>query len=358
MSKRPAAVDVALQWAMGRTDLNARTSAIYSGIWTLWLAWLAARDVHWYEANSAQLAAFLSGAAPGQSRRRPPKQVGRMANLTSQRYWSVLEDIYRHATHMGWIEENPASAVSAREKPRVEERSRVAEVLAPRVLERLRNPEWLREAIPPNKNGGWLAVRDRAMMALLTHCALTSGELIALTGTSVRQGARTAALARQLQLPGALSERDPPFVVDVNSGKKKEKDKKGRAVEIPPDALQFVLAWLERREELDGVGPQGPLFPSRERPDKDSPRQPLEPATLYYVVQRCVLRAAGENPKQRGATTGSRTTTRPNAHGPGVVRNSVLQLWLTHLSADQVAERAGLQSAASLRVPLPSPTGR
>jgi integrase len=353
MSRRPAAVDVALQWAMARTSLNARTSAIYAGIWSLWLAWLAARDVHWYEASATHLAAFLSGAAPGQSRRRPPKLVGRMANLTSQRYWSVLEDIYLHAAHMGWIEENPASAVSAREKPRVEERSRVAEVLVPGVLKRLRDPEWLRDAIPPNKNGDWLAVRDRAIVALLAHCALTSGELIALIGTSVRQGARAAAPARQLQLPGGLSGRDPPVVVDVDPGKKKEKDKKGRAIEIPPAALEFVLAWLERRKELDGLVPEGPLFPSRERPGKDSPRQPLEPATLYYVVQRCVLQAAGKRPKQRGATSGSRTTTRPNAHGPGVVRNSVLQLWLTKLPADQVAERAGLQSAASLRVPRP-----
>jgi len=336
---RPAASEVAREWAKAQKGLNAKTEALYATLWGAWLLWLAGRGAPWYEVRAADLRAFLYGAPPGQSRRRPPKDLALMSKFTRQRYWRVLDAIYRHAdlADPRWLPEgwpNPAHELAeVHGKPEVDYRSRVSEVLPPGVLSRLRSPQELAKLLPQDSDGAWIALRDRAIMALLVHCALTSGELIALKPTDLREGAKALGGRPEPALPGMAADS---IRVDIAAHGAAPQ----RALDIPVAAWEPLFDWLQARAQLEGVGDDSPLFVPRMVTTESRP--PLEASSLFKVVRRCVLQAA----RDANATAG-----KANAHGPGVVRNSVLQLWLTRMDEEKVARLAGLKSVHSLRMP-------
>jgi integrase len=330
-------------------ELSERTKNLYAHTWSLWVKWLAARGKAFDEAQPEDVAAFLSGGAPGQGRRRQPKDETRMKPFTRQRYWRVLNEVYRLRRS------NPAYAlVKGPDDPIVPQRDRHAEVLPPRVLAMLRDPLWLRGQIPDcaGAREDWTAPRDRALVALLAHCGLSTGELIALTPASLMVGATRRLLeCSQRDLPGLTGNSTRVHVPSTRTlGRRTElfgevapeKLEVGqREVILPEEAIEIVWEWLLRWKHL-GLDVHGPLFPAGRR--RHGEHTALSAAMVFMIVRDCVRSALR-------IQYGEITKPSANSHGPAVVRNTVLQHWLAHLPRDEVARRAGLKDASSIRIP-------
>lgn len=321
-----------------------RTVQIYRSIWTGWLSWLAGQNLQWHTARTSDAHRFLTGPAPGTAGREPIS-VHTMANYTQQRYWRVLAGVYRHA--------GPRRAALDPEKlpnpPVVQRRSRQAQLLPPGVLETLQQPQGLIALAPREHPSQWWVARDRAAMALLAHCALTTAELIALRATDLRVGTATlrAEHGAQRLLPGTRAAAHPAVVITEGMP---------RTLEIPAAALQTLLPWLQERRSvlasLYGMPPDGPemddqaLFLSRQR--EEGRLMPMESTSIYQMVRRFVTQALPK-PTEPGARQAK------VAKGAAIVRNTVLRHWwlVDGHTPQEVARRAGLQSAESLRLMFP-----
>jgi integrase len=273
-----------------------------------------------------------------------------MKPFTRQRYWRVLNEVYRLRPT------NPAYAlVDGPDEPKVPASDRLAEVLAPRVLARLRDGHWLRKQIadrmdPPDD---WTAQRDRALVALLAHCALSTGELIALTPASLMVGdTRRLLECAQRDLPGVMAAGATRVHVpatrtlgrrgEVAGKPADEKLEVGkREVTVPEAAVEIVWEWLLRWRQL-GLDVHGPLFPAARRRRAEHPA--ISPAMVFMIVRDCVRGALREEHRPSAGPSA-------NSQGPAVVRNTVLQHWLAHLPREEVARRAGLKDTSSLRLP-------
>jgi len=330
-----------------RDQFSDKTQLIYESLWRGWVDWLAVRERHWQQATAAEVRAFLNGPAPAleDRRRRKPIEPKKMANYTQQRYWSVLQGVYAHAVTNDLVEQSPCVDVIG--KPRISERSLERQVMLPGVLELLRDPVELARLLPLEDERQWWILRDRAAVALAAHCALTSGELIALRGRDLRDG--TAPVApRQPQLPGVQS-APRQVAVDIPANK----DRPARSIPIPPQALKAVEPWLARRCELlrqqrtafalgrlkaqppDPV--DAPVLLSREAPGGE-PLPAVDPPTLWCSFRNCMtaaIKAAGH--QLDGAYV---------ARGPGILRNTVIAQWAATLGAEQAAALAGLKPAS------------
>ena len=76
-------------------------------------------------------------------------------------------------------------------------------------LDILRDPEALAALIPAKTEPPpWWVVRDRAAVALLAHCGLTTSELVNLTGADLIEGVDVMRANMTLSLPGM----GPPVV--------------------------------------------------------------------------------------------------------------------------------------------------
>jgi len=342
----------------GRSGFSPETVPVYRSIWKLWLDWLAGRPApelgkttwRWLWARQDHVQAFVDGPAPAATRRQP-KDQSRMASFTRQRYWAVLRDVYAYAVAEEVLQENPA--LSLQPTPTVARRARVPQVLPTRVLELLRNPVRLKQLLPEGK--GWWVHRDRAAVALLAHCGMTSGELIAVRGRDLRRGIRYLLPPAQTALEGM--EEAAALQIDVGE----------RSVPVPEALLPLLETWLAVRHELllqqrsraqtlareTGTDPDEralrrepdqPLLLSREAPS--GVHTTLDSSSLFVVVRRC-LRAAYTAREVKGLLDPEQYV----ATGPAIVRNTVIRVWAEDaaIGPGQAAEWAGLKTLERLQ---------
>jgi integrase len=342
----------------GRSGFSPDTVPVYRSIWTVWLQWLAGRSAsefrnahwRWLRVRQVHVQAFVDGPAPAATRRQP-KDRTRLASFTRQRYWAVLRDVYAHAVSEGLLQSNPALELEP--TPSIARRARVPQVLPVRVLALLRDPDMLAKLLPEAK--GWWVHRDRAAVALLAHCGMTSGELIAVRGRDLRRG------AHYLQPPGqsALEGLADPATLQIDVGE--------RSVPVPEELLPLLQTWLEVRHELllqqrtraqllareisialDERAlrrePEQPLLLSREAPAGS--HTSLASCSLFVVVRRC-LRAAYSAAEVEGLLDSKQYV----AAGPAIIRNTVIRTWAEDpsIGPGQAAEWAGLKTVERLQ---------
>lgn len=338
-----------------RDQFSDHTARIYESLWRGWVDWLGGRDCQWPDATATDVRAFLDGPAPAPKDRRTRKPIAKqkMANYTQQRFWSVLRQVYSHATINGLLEHSPCEGIAI--KPQVTESSQRRQVMLPGVLQLLRDPVGLVRVLPMDDEHEWWVLRDRAAVALAAHCALSTGELIALRGQDLRDGARILSPV-PVQLPGVAA-ATRALAVDIPA----RNDRPGRTVPLQAAALAVLEPWLLRRAELLreqsaafalGKLTRAPLKPaaaplllSREAPPGE-PLPAVDPPTLYYSFRKCLdaaIEAAGRDAKEGYI-----------ARGPSILRNTVIAEWASLLGADKAAELAGLKPA-SLRAAARAP---
>ena len=332
------------------------TAETYRYIWTAWLRWLPP-GVAWYRAEKEHVTSFLDGPAPGIGKKRPPKTEKVMANATRYRYWRVLRAVYFAADKAKkLVADNPA--LLGADEPGQLPDMRQAQVLPPFALDILRDPEALAALIPAKTEPPqWWVVRDRAAVALLAHCGLTTSELVNLTGADLIEGVDVMRANITLSLPGM----GPP-VVQVRVQEVPTRSN-GRTLPVPPEMLKLLRAWLCLRDEvlqsdvnrllIAGVEPGAiprmvnyPLFLSRQRAGSAIPLGALEAQTLYLSVRRCLV-ALYKHPEVKSGIVASHYV----AKGAAIIRNTVVAEWSKTLGDAEAVQRAGLRSANSLRVP-------
>ena len=137
-------------------------------VWRRWLAFCAGCGVEWRRALPDDVRAFAATLTP----RRLGTSLA-VSPVTLRRYWRILSDLYAHAVLIGLMEENPASSVM----PAVSEKT--SSLALPAHLWAL-----LQEGLP--SGFGLKARRDRLSLLLMTRCALTVGEIMALTLAGVQ----------------------------------------------------------------------------------------------------------------------------------------------------------------------------
>ncbi len=337
------------------------TASTYRTIWQAWLRWLPG-GVSWLDATQEHVVDFLDGPAPGTGRKRRPKKRDAMANATRYRYWRVLRAVYFHAHKEKKLPgDNPA--LLGAEEPGQEPDTRAAQVLPPRVLGLLRDPESLARLLPSKtEQPPWWVLRDRAAIGLLAHCGPTTAELVELVGGDLFEGAAPMAGCVTQPLPTAQEE----LRLQVKGSRGKQD---ARALKVSATLVELLRAWLRRREDilqddtnrllLAGVEPADiprminyPLFMSRQRAKPNQPLPAMEAQTLYLVARRC-LSAAYKHPDVQGLVARDAYV----AQGAAIVRNTVIADWLQTCGEDEAVKRAGLKSARSLRVPRPHGAG-
>jgi site-specific recombinase XerD len=336
--------------ARRRDRFSEGTVRIYTSLWRGWVDWLGERERQWLDATHADVRAFLDGPAPAPNDRktRRPIEAEKMANYTQQRYWSVLQAVYAHAKDNQLLEHSPCEGIDL--EPQVEKLAQVRQVMLPGVLELLRTPDWVRLLLPMTRDSQWQALRDRAAVALVAHCALQTAELISLRGVDLREGDHALEYSPPPQIArSAAARRDAR--VDVPA----QGSRPAHSIPIPGPALELLEPWLERREALLDAQhaafvkgqlrtppqrpAQAPVLLSREAPAGE-PLPALQAQTLYLSVRKAVIAAmcaARHDPNDRYM-----------AKGASVLRNSVIADWVEHHGPQQAAEWAGL-TQVSLR---------
>lgn len=340
-----------------RDQFSDKTARIYESLWRGWVEWLAGQDLPWPQATPQHVRAFLDGPAPAPQDRRTRRPITRdkMALYTQQRYWSVLQNVYAHAVVTGLIEQSPFAAMA--DRPRMKEQAQKRQVMSlAGVLPLLRDPQALARVLPMEDERQWWVLRDRAAVALVVHCALSTSELIALRGQDLRDGSRTLA-PPAAQLPGVPA---PPRAPRVDVPERK--DRPGRSIPVPAAALPVLQEWLARRGDLlreqhrsHALGRRqnppkspadAPLLLSREAEDGE-PLPAIDPPTVYRSFRICLdaaIKAAGH------------TRTGYVARGPSILRNTVIAEWAAQLGEGEAAILAGLKPT-SLRAVSGSSAG-
>ena len=149
------------------------------------------------------------------------------------------------------------------------------------------------------------ALRDRAILALVMHAALTPGELRRLTLRQVTLGESTLRLA----------------------GRRKSQQ---RTLVLPEAAAVHIRAWLGQRPLHASAGRTDLVFVS-ERGALSEPR-------LFGIVRAAIARAASDLMRSEPAHLGST-----------IVRNTaLLQMLQAGHSGEEVAAFAGLKGSRSL----------
>lgn len=355
----PAALDprfaVFLSWAAAkkaraigsdrkRDQFSDKTQVIYESLWRGWVDWLGGRNKQWHEATPADVRQFLDGPAPAPLDRptRRPIEAKKMANYTQQRYWRVLQAVYSHARINDLVAHSPC--VDVTRKPRITERSQQRQLMLPGVLELLRNASQLTELMPMNDERQWWVLRDRAAVALAAHCALSTGELVALRGRDLRHGAAVLE-PRQPELPGVPSAQRV-IAVDIPA----TRERLQHSVPIPVEAMAVIEPWLERRAELlrdthvafsrgqaKHRPPEladAPVLLSRETRAGEAVSA-VDARVVWHTFRNCIdaaIEAAGHELDGRYV-----------ARGPGILRNSVIADWTAKLGPATAAELAGLK---------------
>jgi len=374
------------------TQTSVRANAV---LWGAWCRWLAAQALHWSDATEQTIQTFLDGPAPSLRRRhRPARNPSKMSSLTKVRYFSVLKGVYEYAGRLDWIDEVPTDAVP---QPEYVAEDAKGGVLPPGVLARLQNTRQLQEIFSPtgDTKGHWRLLRDRAAVALVAECGITTAELIGLQLRDLGAGPDNIVLAMakaaQRPLPGSEREDRPPTptlnldnpAIDNPAGARmpaapvvltvrptqphSERSLNGRSFVLPARVCEVLLPWVALREAmLIAMAAQhvplarrdahlrkhslnGPLFPSRQsrKDDNGNPMKdrffPMESAAVYLIFKRAFAElepATGE---------GTRGNAR-SAQGTSVIRNTLIQHWLRTMPEEEAQKRAGFKTLEGMRV--------
>ena len=301
-------------------------------VWHKWLAFCSGCGLDWRQALPADVRAFAGTLTP---RRLGTSLV--VSPVTLKRYWRILNDLYAHAVLTGLLQDNPAVEVM----PRVSEKTS-SMALAPHLWARLQ------EGLPAGF--GLKARRDRLVLLLMMRCALTVGEIRALTLGSVEAHAGSPQeVAEHLALAGLpLLQPESPFWSA-----------------LPPPALTTLPAWpasaLLTTYTLQLSGPR-PV--QRRRLVLDAR---TSGALADYVQVKKLGKAALEDRLIVGSAEGAAITPRSlygigQAHiarclpdcemaqtGPNTLRNSCIACWLRQgVTLAEVLRRCGLRDAGLL----------
>lgn len=371
---------------------SVRANAV---LWGAWCRWLAAQALHWSDTTPQTVSTFLSGPAPSLRRQhRPARNPSRMSSLTQVRYFSVLKGAYEYAKHKKWIDEAPTVGEL---QPEYVAKDAQGGVLPPGVLARLQNTRQLQEIFSPTSDtkSHWRLLRDRAAVALVAECGITTAELIELQLRDLGAGPHTIlqamAQAAQRTLPGSEREGTPPTptlnlinpAIDNPAGARmpaapvvltvrpsqphSERALNGRSFVLPARVCEVLLPWVAQREamltdmaarhvplarresHLKKHSLNGPLFPSRQS-RKDEEGQPIkdrffpmEPAAVYLIFKRAF---AGLDPSTGEGVRGTPRT----AQGTSVIRNTLIQHWLRTMPEEEAQTRAGFKTLEGMRV--------
>lgn len=372
------------------TQSSVRANAV---LWGAWCRWLAGQALHWSDATAQTIETFLDGPAPSLRRRhRPARNPSQMSSLTRVRYFSVLKGAYGHARTMEWIDEVPTVD---RLQPEYVAEDAKGGVLPPGVLARLQNTRQQQEIFSPTSDtkSHWRLLRDRAAVALVAECGITTAELIELQLRDLGAGPNNIVLAMaraaQRTLPGSEPVGTPPTLnlsnpaIDNPAGARmpaapvvltvrpsqphSERALNGRSFVLPARVCEVLLPWVAQREamltdmtarhvplarresHLKKHSLNGPLFPSRQsrKDEKGNPIKdrffPMEPAAVYLIFKRAF---AGLDPSTGEGVRGTPRT----AQGTSVIRNTLIQHWLRTLPEEEAQTRAGFKTLEGMRV--------
>jgi hypothetical protein len=373
------------------TQSSVRVNAV---LWGAWCMWLAAQALHWSDATTQSVATFLSGPAPSLRRQhRRARNPSKMSSLTKVRYFRVLKGVYENAYAMGWIDEVPTTG---KLQPPYVPKDAQGAVLPPGVLAQLQNTRQLQDVFVPTTDSKrqWWVLRDRAAVALVAECGITTAELIELKLCDLGAGPDNIVQAMNKAAQGplfgsdsesgsegeaptlALNLRDPaidnpasarmpasPVVLTVRPSHTLQ----GRDFVLPAWVCEVLLPWVALREDMltamacslaAPVHPSdylkehslnGPLFPSRQSP-KGADGKPIkdrffamESATVYLIFKRAFTRLEPDG--VAGARGKART-----AQGTSVIRNTLIQHWLRTMPEEEAQVRAGFKTLEGMRV--------
>jgi site-specific recombinase XerD len=371
---------------------SVRANAV---LWGAWCRWLAGQALHWSDATRQTIETFLDGPAPSLRRQhRPARNPSKMSSLTRVRYFSVLKGAYGHARTMEWIDQVPTVDEL---QPEYVAKDAQGGVLPPGVLARLQNTRQLQEIFSPTSDtkSHWQLLRDRAAVALVAECGITTAELIELQlrdlGAGPHNIVQAMARAAQRALPGSEREGTPPTptlnlsnpAIDNPAGARmpaapvvltvrptqphSERALNGRSFVLPARVCEVLLPWVAQREALlTAMAAQhvplaqreahlkkhslnGPLFPSRQsrKDEKGNPIKdqffPMESAAVYLIFKRAF---AGLDPSTGEGVRGKART----AQGTSVIRNTLIQHWLRTMPEEEAQKRAGFKTLEGMRV--------
>lgn len=373
-------------------------------LWGGWCQWLAAQALHWSDATTSNVRAFLDGPAPSlRRRRRPPLNPTRMSSLTRVRYFRVLKGIYENAVNQRWIEQAPTTDAP---QPAYIAKDAQGAVLPPGVLARLQNTNLLRQTFAPSTDSyrQWWLLRDRSIVALTAETGITSAELINLKLCDLGAGGLNILRAMDATAQRSVYGDEPCESTDLSVNEigidnpcgarmpqapvvltiAPSLTLQGRSLTLPARVCETLLPWVKLREHLltrtaarfgrssdrDAFlyrhSLQGPLFPSRQKrrrtAQSDSAREdpqlpasstfyPMESAALYLIFKRAFAGLSeATKPEQTQPQDASPLLEHHGARGPSVIRNTIIQLWLRTLSEEEVQWRAGFKTIESLHV--------
>lgn len=337
---------------------------MYKAMWTAFCGWLDRNSQHWSSLTANDISLFLKGPAPSNANRRRATNPSRMSDYTRQRYWRLLSGILSEAVRQNWLTSNPASDLQPWERPSVVKRARQSQILPPGILQMLQNPDTLRRILPKDdENNQWTYLRDRAILATIAHTGVTTSELISLCGSNLRKG---SASLLSLKNASQITFIPPPAQnqqcwLDIC-------DKDGsiqRSLPLPEDALQSILPWLSKRQQLlhehaartttlanratllNEFSLEGPLFPSRQTKSGPNAWHPIKPVSVYWAIDHAfealynLPGMQSQNPQNNGLKV---------ARGGAIIRNSLIRHWLDTQDIETTLLLAGLKNASSLRL--------
>lgn len=272
--------------------LTEEAAKPYGFIWQSWLRFLAGHDLKWDQAQAVDVLGFINHAPQS------PKQP-QPSDITRRRYWRVLDRIYDFALLHTWVASNPADQLSPADRPPSEDPK--GAILAPNIWRALL------ASLPAAED--LITTRDRAILLLLIHLALTPEEVRHLQVVDI-EGLDSE--APQLRIHG-------------------ERDCQPRTLPIPAPLRSALNQWLAQRQSYPAMLGQSALFCTRKAPV-------LSRHTLLHLVTKTIKLAA----HQHGLPL-------PPRLGPQAIRNTVLVQWLTEgRTIEEVLSASGMKHPNAL----------
>jgi site-specific recombinase XerD len=298
--------------------LKAENARPYRLVWLSWCRWLLEHDergkpraAHWSAAKARHLQQFLAAGPSPKSTRRG--RAAPISEITSRRYWRILQRIYQHALDKHLVKHNPADASLIEAPP---QEAGDSEILPAPVWDVLRTLTW--------PVAQWTDLRDLAIWGLLVELALTPQEIIQMTVPTGRSLGNLGSLRTHVDGRLTVAIELPEARVHQNR-------------ELTPSAQlgEALLTWEAQRRTLTArAGAEDRLFLSMQG-------GPMSHRNLFHLVAGKI--AAAYELAHMGKQL-------PGHIGPLALRTT----WLYHhlrAGADpaQLSRDAGLKDAKSLR---------
>lgn len=333
-------------------NMNQKSLEKYASLWKGWRSWLVRQRLRMRDITAQDLKRFLEGPAPSRTPRHRPLNGASMSANTRARYYHLIDSVYSLCLYPSNAGENPTRQLERKNRI-LEKKALEPQLLDKTVFDALRDARQIRATIhiDPKQDHRWWLMRDRAIMAVLADTGLTASEVCKLKRSDL-YGPGLDLTPGQLLLEGIDAEVRVQLENPLN--------KKGRNLPLSSGKSRLMLEWLHRREQLlrDKAAllgtaaarerflaehlEGGPVFFAKPRSNDEGVFKPIRPDSLYYVVHTALadLRKRLGVPAEQGA----------RADGPAVIRNTLIQYWVNHYSAERAAEMAGYADEASLRV--------